>query len=246
MSDERRLAMAQERIPDEKKGKVTKPKTMEPPAKHHAEGTEAKTSGLAGLQRQVGNQAVQRLLAQRSGDGPVEVDDTIADRINRERGGGQALDDGVQQRLSASLGQDFSNVQVHTSSESHELNQELGAKAFTTGQDVFFREGAYEPHTGSGQELIAHELTHVVQQSSGRVSSSGGMTVNAPGDSFEQEADSVAKTVTNPAASAEVQRRAEEGQLQKQDVLEEEEEEPVEMEETPEEMPEEEEEEVTG
>ena len=57
------------------------------------------------------------------------------------------------------MGHDLSGVRVHTSPEADDLSHQLGAKAFTTNQDVFFREGAYEPHSSAGQELIAHELT---------------------------------------------------------------------------------------
>ena len=60
-------------------------------------------------------------------------------------------------------------VKVHTDSQSDQLNKSIQAKAFTTGQDVFFRQGAYEPSSRGGQELIAHELTHVVQQNGGAV-----------------------------------------------------------------------------
>jgi hypothetical protein len=140
---------------------------------------------------------VQRLLAQRSGDGGFELDDETAGRINQARGGGQALDGSVQKQMGQTMGHDFSGVRVHTSPEADDLNQQLNAKAFTTGQDIFFKEGAYSPHSGSGRELIAHELTHVVQQGSGAVGSSGSrMTVNPPGDSFEQEADAVARHAT--------------------------------------------------
>ena len=159
------------------------------------------------LQSHIGNAAVQRLLAQRTGDGPTELDGTTADRINLARGGGQTLDTTIQQKMGEAMGSDFSGVRVHTGSESHQLNEQLGAKAFTTGTDVFFREGAYNPQSGSGQELIAHELTHVVQQGSGAVPSNGKMAVNAPGDQFEQEADSVAKSVTNSAGAPAVQRQ---------------------------------------
>jgi len=158
----------------------------------------SKLSPIVKLQNQVGNAAVQRLLAQRSGDGPTELDDETANRINSARGGGQSLDGDVQTKMGDAMGSDFSGVRVHTGSESNELNQQLGARAFTTGQDVFFGDGEYSPSSSSGQELIAHELTHVVQQSSGAVpSSGGGMQVNAPGDQFEQEADTVAKQVTS-------------------------------------------------
>jgi hypothetical protein len=62
---------------------------------------------------------------------------------------------------------DFSGVKVHTDAQSDQLNRSIQAKAFTTGQDVFFRAGAYQPGSRAGQELIAHELTHVVQQTQG-------------------------------------------------------------------------------
>lgn len=102
------------------------------------------------------------------------------------------------------MGQDFSGVRVHTSPEADNLNRQLGAKAFTTGSDTFFRNGAYDPYSSSGQMLIAHELTHTVQQASGAVGGSGGkMTVRAPGDAFEREADAVAKAVTNPGQAGE-------------------------------------------
>ena len=158
-----------------------------------------------------GNAAIQRLLAQRSsGDGAFDLDEATASRINNARGGGQTLDSSIQTKMGESMGADFSGVRVHTGGESHQLNEQLNAKAFTTGSDIFFREGAYSPQSSGGQELLAHELTHVVQQSTGAVGGGGsGMTVNAPGDRFEQEADSVAKSVTSSAAAAPSVQKAE-------------------------------------
>ncbi len=175
------------------------------------------------LQQKVGNQAVQRLLAQRSGgEEGFDLDESTAGRINQARGGGQPLDGAVQNRMSEAMGFDFSGVRVHTSSEADTLNQDLGAKAFTTGQDIFFKEGAYNPSSSDGQELIAHEAAHVVQQSTGRVGGGGGgMTVRPAGDAFEQEADAVARQVTSPG-EADVQTKAE-GGIQRQEMLEEEE-----------------------
>ena len=120
---------------------------------------------LAALQQTAGNRAVQRLIAQRSSpaNGAYDLDDETAGQINRQRGGGQPLDSTVQAGLGEAMGQDFSGVKVHTGAEADTLNQQLGARAFTTGQDVFFREGAYQPGSSSGRELIAHELTYVVQ-----------------------------------------------------------------------------------
>jgi len=155
-------------------------------------------SGMADLSKLGGNRVVQRLVAQRVGYGSFHLDDETAGRIDRERSRGQLLDSGVQTQMDAATGHDLSNVRVHTSPAADALNRQLHVKAFTTGRDIFFREGAYQPHTSSGQELIAHELTQVVQQSTGAVGGgSGKMTVNAPGDACEQEADSLAKAIVS-------------------------------------------------
>lgn len=186
---------------EEKKGKVKPDK--QPENREPAADTRGDFSGLAQLQIQVGNRAVQRMLAQRSGDGPTTLNEETAGRINRERGGGQPLDSVMQEQMGTAMGQDFSNVRVHTSRESDDLNQQLSARAFTTGQDIFFRQGEYNPGSSSGRELLTHELTHVVQQSSGALGGSGDkMTVNPPDDVYEQEADAVAKQVTSMDLSA--------------------------------------------
>jgi hypothetical protein len=199
--------MTQDYISEDKQIKPHKSETVE--SEKAIPGADSDPANeLSSLQQTIGNRAVQRLLAQRSSDGPFDLDDETANRINRERGGGQSLDSNVQTKMSDATGQDLSNVRVHTGPESHALNESLSAKAFTTGHDIFFREGAYDPGSSSGQELLAHELTHVVQQSSGRVGGGGGrMTVNAPGDTYEQEADSVAKAVTSTAGTPALQRQ---------------------------------------
>jgi Domain of unknown function (DUF4157) len=97
-----------------------------------------------------------------------EASTDLESSIQSARGSGQSLDPKLQEKMSQAMGADFSGVKVHTDSQSDQLNQSIQAKAFTTGQDVFFRQGAYEPSSRGGQELIAHELTHVVQQTSGR------------------------------------------------------------------------------
>jgi hypothetical protein len=71
--------------------------------------------------------------------------------------------------MGQAMGADFSGVTIHTDSQSDQLNRSIQAKAFTTGQDIFFRQGAYQPGGRDGQELIAHELTHVVQQNGSAV-----------------------------------------------------------------------------
>jgi hypothetical protein len=161
------------------------------------------------LRNKIGNRAAQRMINQNTRDSESELNDEITDGIKHEYGSGQKLQTTIQEHVGVALGQDFSKVQIHLSAEADELSRKLGARAFTTGQDIFFRYGEYQPDTTAGQELIAHELTHVVQQSAGRVptSGSGKMTVRPAGDEFEREADAVAKAVTSPTAEAQVQRQ---------------------------------------
>jgi hypothetical protein len=170
-------------------------------------GKDSPSHPLADLQRQVGNRAVQQLIQRSGGQGAYELDEDTTGRINSARGGGQELESSTQEQMSKSIGYDFSDVNVHTSREADELNQAVGAEAFTTGNDVFFREGAYNPGSQEGQELIAHELTHVVQQGTGQTGSSAGMTVNAPGDAHEKEADVVAQSVAGPGGQDAVQKQ---------------------------------------
>ena len=96
-----------------------------------------------------------------------EASTDLESSIQSARGSGQSLDANLQESMGQAMGADFSGVKVHTDSQSDQLNKSIQAKAFTTGQDLFFRQGAYEPSSRGGQELIAHELTHVVQQNGG-------------------------------------------------------------------------------
>jgi hypothetical protein len=179
---------------------------------------------LTRMQQTMGNAAVQRFLAQRSGSGPTDLDEETSSAINAERGSGQSLDQGVADKAEQAMGQDFSNVNVHTDSQADSLSQQLGAKAFTTGNDIFFKSGAYKPSSSEGQRLISHELTHVVQQGASPPTVQGKMKVNDPNDQYEAEADKVADTVMNQPDEAAVQR----DDLQEDEVqLQEEEEEDV-------------------
>jgi hypothetical protein len=150
----------------------------------------ASSADVLALGRRYGNQAVQRLLTQRRPNGKgFDLDRETARRINRARAGGQPLASRLQEEMTPRLGYDFSGVRIHTGPQSDLLNRRLGARAFTTGRDIFFRGGEYDPGSARGRELIAHELTHVVQQGAGRVPASGGaMTVRPDSDAFEREA----------------------------------------------------------
>jgi hypothetical protein len=149
---------------------------------------------LAQLQRQYGNCYVQRVLSlARKGEDEAKVSPDVEQAIQQSRSGGQALDSETRVQMESAFGADFSGVRVHADAGSDALNRSLNARAFTTGQDVFFRQGTYNPGSSSGRELLAHELTHVVQQTSDEIQYK--LTVNAPGDRYEQEADRVAREV---------------------------------------------------
>jgi len=78
--------------------------------------------------------------------------------------GGQPLSRSTRSHLEPKFGYDFSRVKIYNDVQSDSLNRSINARAFTTGKDIFFRHGEYNPETSKGKRLLAHELTHVVQQ----------------------------------------------------------------------------------
>jgi len=163
----------------------------------------------------LGNSGVQRLMRSvihRQADGSGAVDEAVAKSIQAKRGSGQALDEGARRNLEPAFGEDFSDVRVHTDGEADTLNHAVQAEAFTTGKDIFFREGSYNPGSSDGQKLLAHELTHVVQQQSAPPTTE--LTVSEPEDASEREAGHVADSFSATAApAAAVSRQPEEEEL---------------------------------
>lgn len=151
---------------------------------------------LLQLQRQHGNRYVQRVLAiSRQGEESGEVSPEVEAGIQRQHGGGQALERPVKSQMESAFGTDFSSVRVHANAEANKLNEALNARAFTTGQDIFFRQGEYSPNSSQGKELLAHELTHTVQQMEGRVkptTQAEGVPINDD-VGLEREADVMGK-----------------------------------------------------
>jgi hypothetical protein len=117
--------------------------------------------------------------------GPLSGD--LAARIGAKQGSGASLAPDTLGQMEGTLGASFGDVRTHADGESDALNRRLGAVAFTAGSDIFFQQGRFEPDSGAGAQLLAHELTHVVQQRS--MSGIGPVMVGPVGDSFEQEAD---------------------------------------------------------
>jgi hypothetical protein len=117
---------------------------------------------------------------------PSIVDDVLSSP-------GQPLDAGTREWIEPRFGHDFSNVRVHTDARAAKSAQAVNAQAYTVGRDVVFGAGQYAPQTSAGQQLIAHELTHVSQQSAS--SSSQLIRMGEPDSAAEEEADHVSTEV---------------------------------------------------
>lgn len=150
------------------------------------------------LQRTVGNAAVSRVIEEES---PVH-------RVLRSGAGAPLLPD-VREDMEHRLGHDFSDVRVHNDDKAHQSAQSVNALAYTVGHNVVFQRDMYDPSSGTGRLMLAHELTHVIQQRSGPVEGTptrGGISVSDPSDHFERAAaDSAERAVSlsDPAVATE-------------------------------------------
>ncbi|MBO9533579.1 MAG: DUF4157 domain-containing protein [Solirubrobacteraceae bacterium] len=142
-----------------------------------------------------GNRAFGQFLG-RMGDGILPggaVHPDVASAIGAARGSGHTLPHAVREQVAPHVGDPLNDVKIHTDSTADALSRSVSARAFTTGTDVFFAAGEYQPSTKEGQALLAHELTHVAQQRG--APTSGPMTVSEPGDQVENEAEAVSRDV---------------------------------------------------
>lgn len=103
-------------------------------------------------------------IAQTKSESGAPVSRALSRRITSSQGGGSQMDLATQTFMQRRFGTDFSHVRVHTDADAAHLNRELGAYAFTVGRDIYFGSGQYAPATNPGRHLLAHELTHTLQQ----------------------------------------------------------------------------------
>jgi hypothetical protein len=182
--------------------------------------TEALTpSAVLHLQKTAGNATVSAALEEQE---PSLVKDVV------NSGAGAPLDRETRGFMESRIGADFSEVRLHTDSKASDSARSVQAHAYTVGSDVVFQSGKYEPESDSGKRMLAHELTHVVQQRSGPVAGTpapGGIKISHPTDSFEQAAERSADRVMAGAASvapiaapASVQREGEEDEKEVKEV----------------------------
>ena len=121
------------------------------------------------------------------GVGGGTVDASVEQSIQQAQGGGWGLSEDVREPMEQAFGADFSGVRVHTDGNANQLNSSLHSRAFTTGPDIFFKQGEYNPGSRDGQELLAHELTHVVQQNGSHLQSKPVPSEQEQGSQSEQE-----------------------------------------------------------
>lgn len=158
---------------------------------------------LLSLQNGPGNSFVQKVVAGlRAHDGERTEEDTLEQTVSdlhERRGSGHTLDVDTREEMEGAFGQDLGDVRLHTDQSANEAADRLNAKAFTMGTDIFFsKEGSGEVSSSVGKELLAHELTHVVQQGTGQIDLPGNsVKMGEPGDAYEAQADSMAQAVTS-------------------------------------------------
>jgi hypothetical protein len=156
--------------------------------------------GLLALQRAVGNSAVRGFAD--------EERSPVLDVVSS--GSGQPLEEPVRADMESRLGHSFSDVRVHTGEAAHHSAASVNAHAYTVGSNIVFQRDKYDPGSDGGRTMLAHELTHVVQQRSGPVdgtATGSGVRVSDPSDRFEREAAATAeRAMAVPAAPVVAQR----------------------------------------
>lgn len=118
------------------------------------------------IQRKCGECDNYEKVQRKKGSGGAPT--SIESRLNASKGSGSALPDNTRQQMESSFGADFSGVKTHTGSSAIQMSKDLNAQAFTHGSDIYFNEGKFDDKSKGGQNLLAHELTHVVQQRPGK------------------------------------------------------------------------------
>src|SRR3989338_5386777 len=89
---------------------------------------------------------------------------SINDKLSSSKGSGSPISGGVKQEMESGFGADFSDVKIHTDDRAASMSKEIGAQAFTNKGDIYFNQGKFNPATQQGKTLLAHELTHTIQQ----------------------------------------------------------------------------------
>src|SRR5215831_13441765 len=157
---------------------------------------------ILSLQKTIGNRAVQRLISQHTDRStqnqeladvnPLAIGEVVSGGVNSSS---QSLDSETRAFMEMQFGFDFGDVRIHSNSLAAESSEAIDAHAYTLGQDIVFGEGEYSPNSSDGRKLLAHELTHVVQQASATGPCAGELSISEPTDEAEMAAEIAAEQV---------------------------------------------------
>jgi|GEM_PF-5610466 len=106
-------------------------------------------------------------LMAKSDGGTLTGTNQLQAKLDSSKGGGQTLDDTTKNEMGGKMGADLSDVKIHTDSRANEMSEGINAKAFTHGQDIYFKDGNFDTGSKDGKELLAHELAHTQQNKEG-------------------------------------------------------------------------------
>ncbi len=159
-------------------------------------GTPGPTGECAECRKKREEGILQRRVGQSS---PATSNSTSVASSVREtlRSSGTPLDAATRANLEPRFGYDFSQVRIHTDAKAADSARDVNALAYTVGRDVVFGAGQYSPGTSAGRILLAHELTHVVQQGGPEYDSSGPLKIDPPDSALEHEAQTAGTRAGN-------------------------------------------------
>ena len=135
---------------------------------------------------------------QRSGRGPPANYIQFAQSLTSSKGAGSPLPGHTRQFMESRFNADFAGVRIHTGPQANAMNKSIQAKAFAHGNDIYFKEGQHNPESPEGAKLLAHELTHTIQQGSSPQTTKNNNAEVKPVQSTDQPAND--KTAISPAA----------------------------------------------
>ena len=115
-------------------------------------------------EKKIDRKPLSSFIQKKENDGNSTATDAVASGIESTRGSGSAMDDETRSFMETRFGADFSGVKIHNGSNAAHLSNKIQAQAFTVGNDIYFNEGKYAPESDAGKHLLAHELTHTIQQ----------------------------------------------------------------------------------
>jgi hypothetical protein len=194
-------AVQKEPLPEEKVQKATLPEE-----KVQKEPVTGETSSW--IQRAEKKEEEKPIQKKSENPSQREIPETswLENQLNTTKGSGNPLPDESRSFMESRFGANFSDVNVHAGNQANILNRSINAQAFTHGSDIYFGEGKYNPESRQGKHLLAHELTHVVQQGNAPVSpkiqkeNSSATTTSA-----QEEQQTTTSSATTTSAQAEQQ-----------------------------------------